>query len=245
MGLPEGQDELIEAVAAANKNTIVVIVAGAPVTMTRWLGRVPAVVQAWYGGQEAGHAIGDILFGAQNPSGKLPVTFPRQWSDSPAYGHYPGDNLHVAYDEGIYVGYRGFDRKNVEPLFPFGHGLSYTRFDYSGLKITPAKAAAGKPVEVTARVRNSGSRAGAEVVQLYVHDVKSSVDRPVKELKGFRRVMLNPGQAQDVTFTLDKPALSFYSAAKDDWVAEPGAFEVWIGASSRDIRLKGAFELTP
>jgi beta-glucosidase len=143
------------------------------------------------------------------------------------------------------VGYRGFDRKNVEPLFPFGHGLSYTRFDYSGLKITPAKAAAGKPVEVTARVRNSGSRAGAEVVQLYVHDVKSSVDRPVKELKGFRRVMLNPGQAQDVTFTLDKPALSFYSAAKDDWVAEPGAFEVWIGASSRDIRLKGAFELTP
>jgi beta-glucosidase len=244
MDLPAGQDELIAAVAAANPNTIVVIVAGAPVTMTRWIGRVPAVVEAWYGGQEAGHAIGDILFGAQNPSGKLPVTFPNQWSDSPAYGHYPGENLRVAYDEGIYVGYRGFDHRNVAPLFPFGHGLSYTRFDYSGLKITPAKVAAGNQVQVTARVRNSGSRAGAEVVELYVRDVKSSEDRPVKELKGFRRVTLNPGEAQDVSFTLDKSALSFYSAAKDDWVAEPGAFQVWIGASSRDIRLKGTFELT-
>jgi beta-glucosidase len=244
MDLPAGQDELIQAVAAANKNTIVVIVAGAPVTMTKWIGRVPAVVEAWYGGQEAGHAIGDILFGAQNPSGKLPVTFPKQWSDSPAYGHYPGENLHVTYEEGIYVGYRGFDKRNVEPLFPFGHGLSYTKFDYSGLKITPAKAPAGKQVEVTMRVRNSGARAGAEVVQLYVHDVKASVDRPAKELKGFRRVALNPGEARNVSFTLDKSALSFYSVAKDDWVAEPGAFEVWIGASSRDIRLNGPFELT-
>ena len=243
MDLPAGQDELIAAVAAANKNTIVVIAAGSAVTMTKWIGHVPAVVQAWYGGQEAGHAIGDILFGLQNPSGKLPVTFPKQWSDSPAYGHYPGENLHVTYQEGIYVGYRGFDQRNVEPLFPFGYGLSYTKFDYSGLKITPAKATAGQQVQVTMRVRNSGPRAGAEVVQLYVHDVKSSVDRPTKELKGFRRVMLNPGQAQDLSFTLDKSALSFFSTAKDDWVAEPGTFEVWIGASSRDIRLKGSFEL--
>jgi beta-glucosidase len=244
MDLPTGQDELIEAVAAANQNTIVVIVAGAPVTMTKWIGRVPAVVEAWYGGQEAGHAIGDVLFGAQNPSGKLPVTFPKQWSDSPAYGHYPGENLHVAYEEGVYVGYRGFDKRNVEPLFPFGHGLSYTKFDYSGLKIAPAKVAAGKQVVVTARVRNSGSRAGVEVVQLYVHDVRSSVDRPVQELKGFRRVALEPGEARNVSFTLDQSALSFYSSAKDEWVAEPGAFEVWIGASSRDIRLKGTFALT-
>jgi len=247
MDLPAGQDELIEAVAAANKNTIVVIVAGAPVTMTKWIGRVPAVVQAWYGGQEAGHAIGDILFGVQNPSGKLPVTFPKQWSDSPAYGNYPGEKLHVAYAEGIYVGYRGFDKRNVEPLFPFGHGLSYTKFDYSGLKITPAKvkAAAGMRVEVTVAVRNSGSRAGAEIVQLYLRDVESSVDRPLKELKGFQRVTLNPGEERKVSFTLDKSAMSFFSTAKDDWVAEPGAFEVWIGASSRDIRLKGNFELAP
>jgi beta-glucosidase len=245
MDLPAGQDDLIEAVAAANKNTIVVIVAGSPVTMTKWIGRIPAVVAAWYGGQEAGHAIGDILFGAQNPSGKLPVTFPKRWPDSPAYGNYPGENLHVAYAEGIYVGYRGFDKRDVEPLFPFGHGLSYTTFDYSGLKISPAKVAAGKQVEVTIEVRNSGSRAGAEVVQLYVHDVKSSVDRPLKELKGFQRVMLNPGEARNLSFTLDKSAMSFFSTAKDDWVAEPGAFEVWIGASSRDIRLKGTFELAP
>jgi len=245
MDLPSGQDELIEAVAAANKNTIVVIVAGSPVTMTKWIGRVPAVVAAWYGGQEAGHAIGDILFGVQNPSGKLPVTFPKQWPDSPAYGNYPGKNLHVTYAEGIYVGYRGFDKRDVEPLFPFGHGLSYTKFDYSGLKISPAKVAAGKQVEVTIEVRNSGSRAGAEIVQLYVHDVKSSVDRPLKELKGFQRVMLNAGEARNVSFTLDESAMSFFSTAKDDWVAEPGAFEVWIGASSRDIRLKGSFELAP
>jgi beta-glucosidase len=245
MDLPAGQDELIAAVASANKNTIVVIVAGSPVTMTKWIDRVPAVVQAWYGGQEAGHAIGDILLGAQNPSGKLPVTFPKQLSDSPAYGNYPGENLHVTYAEGIYVGYRGFDKRDVEPLFPFGHGLSYTKFDYSGLAISPAKVAAGKQVEVTMQVRNSGSRAGAEIVQLYVHDVKSSVDRPLKELKGFQRVTLNPGEAKDVAFTLDQSAMSFFSTAKDDWVAEPGVFEVWIGASSRDIRLKGAFELAP
>ena len=245
MDLPAGQDELIAAVASANKNTIVVIVAGSPVTMTKWIDRVPAVVQAWYGGQEAGHAIGDILLGAQNPSGKLPVTFPKQLSDSPAYGNYPGENLHVTYAEGIYVGYRGFDKRDVEPLFPFGHGLSYTKFDYSGLAISPAKVAAGKQVEVTMQVRNSGSRAGTEIVQLYVHDVKSSVDRPLKELKGFQRVTLNPGEAKDVAFTLDQSAMSFFSTAKDDWVAEPGVFEVWIGASSRDIRLKGAFELAP
>jgi beta-glucosidase len=243
MDLPAGQDELIDAVAAANKNTIVVIAAGSPVTMTKWIGRVPAVVAAWYGGQEAGHAIGDVLFGVQNPAGKLPVTMPKELPDSPAYGHYPGENLHVAYDEGIYVGYRGFDKRNVEPLFPFGHGLSYTKFDYSALKITPAKVAAGKQVEVTMRVRNSGARAGAEIVQLYVHDVKSSVDRPLKELKGFQRVVLNAGEERSVTFKVDKAAMSFYSAAKDEWVAEAGAFEVWIGASSRDIRLKGGFEL--
>jgi beta-glucosidase len=211
--------------------------------MTKWVGHVPAILQAWYGGQEAGHAIGDILFGAQNPSGKLPVTFPKQWSDSPAYGNYPGTDLHVKYAEGIYVGYRGFDKRAIEPLFPFGHGLSYTKFDYSDLKVTPAKADAGKQIEVVMRVRNSGSRSGAEVVQLYVHDVKSSVDRPLKELKGFRRVTLKAGEAQDVKFTLDKAALSYFDVAKDDWVAEPGAFEVWIGASSRDIRLKGGFEL--
>jgi beta-glucosidase len=242
MDLPAGQDELIAAVAAANPRTVVVVVAGAPVTMTKWIGRVPAVLMQFYGGQEAGHAIADVLFGAANPSGKLPVTFPRQVSDSPAYGNYPGKDLQVAYAEGIYVGYRGFDRRKTEPLFAFGHGLSYTTFEYGNLQIAPT-AAPGAPVNVSLQVRNAGAREGAEVVQLYLRDVESSVDRPLKELKGFRRVSLKPGETQAVTFALDRTAMSFYDPARKDWVAEPGTFEVWIGSSSRDVRLKGSFEL--
>jgi beta-glucosidase len=242
--LPEGQDELIQAVANANKNTIVVINAGSPVAMDSWIEQVPAVLMMWYGGQEGGHAIASVLFGDFTPSGKLPVTFPRKIEDTPAYGHYPGDNLHTEYAEGIYVGYRHYDRANIEPLFPFGHGLSYTKFDYSDLKVTPDKIGPGRRVQVGMTVRNSGTRAGAEVVQLYLHQAKSSADRPPQELKGFRRVMLNGGQSQSVTFTLDARAMSFYSVAKHAWVAEPSAFDVLVGASSRDIRLKGNFELT-
>ena len=245
MDLPANQDELIAAVAAANPNTIVVVIAGAPVTMTKWIDRVPAVLFAWYGGQEAGHAIGDVLSGRQNPSGKTPVTFPKRLEDATAFGNYPGRGLHVTYAEGIYVGYRGFEKRGVEPLFPFGHGLSYTTFEYSDLAVTPAKVAPGQPVKVSLTVRNTGSRAGAEIVQLYVHDVKSSLDRPAKELKGFHRVVLAPGQSQRVMLTVDQAAMSFFDPWKDDWVAEPGAFEVLVGASSQDIRLKGAFELEP
>jgi beta-glucosidase len=210
LGLPAGQAELIQAVAAANPRTVVVLLAGSPVLMDAWVGKVPALLAAWYPGQEGGHAIADILFGDANPSGKLPM-------------------------EGIYVGYRHFDKHSVEPLFPFGHGLSYTTFAYSDLKVSPH--------EVSLAVRNTGSREGAEVVQLYIGDSHSSVDRPVKELKGFRRVVLKPGETKTVTFELDKSALSYYSTAKKDWVAEPGTFEVLVGASSRDIRLSGKFEL--
>ena len=188
-------------------------------------------------------AIARILFGAANPSGKLPVTLPKQFSESPAYGNYPGKDLTVTYAEGIYVGYRGFDKRKTEPLFPFGHGLSYTKFEYSNLQVTP-KVAMGKPAQVSLNVRNSGLREGAEVVQLYLRDVQSSIDRPLKELKGFRRVNLKPGETQTVSFTLDQAAMSFYDPTKKDWVAEAGAFEVWVGASSADIRLKGGFELT-
>ena len=234
MDLPAGQDDLIEAIAAANQNTIVVVIAGSPVSMTKWIGRVSAVVFAWYGGQEAGHAIGDVLFGVVNPAGKLPVTFPKALQDSPAYGHYPGEKLHVEYAEGIYVGYRGFDKHNIEPLFPFGYGLSYTTFDYSGLKIAFPT--------VSVSVRNSGTRAGAEVVQLYLQPPSSRVDRPVKELKGFGRVVLQPGETKRVSFTLDKAALSYYDPAIHDWVAQPGRFRALVGASSRDIRATGEFE---
>jgi len=243
MDLPAGQDELIEAIAAANPHTIVVVMAGAPVTMTKWIDKVAAVVFAWYAGQEAGHAIGDVLYGVVNPSGKLPVTFPKAFADSPAYGHYPGENLHVDYAEGIYVGYRGFDKKGVEPLFPFGYGLSYTTFAYGPLKIDANAVKVGQPVSMSLSVRNSGRRAGAEVVQLYLAPPPSGVDRPAKELKGFARVTLEPGQAKTVSFTLDQAAMSYYDTGVHDWVAEPGRFTVLVGASSRDIRARGSFDL--
>jgi len=245
LDLPAGQDELIQAVSKVNKNTVVVINAGGPVIMSKWIAQVPAIVDMWYGGQEGGNAIADVLFGDADPSGKLPVSFVKRWEDSPAYGHYPGKNLQVEYAEGIYVGYRYFDKKKVEPLFPFGYGLSYTKFDYSEIKVSPNQTSSDKPVEVSLQVRNTGTRAGAEVVELYVHDGHSSVDRPVQELKGFQRVDLQPGETKDVHFTLDHSAMTFYSTAKKDWVAEPGDFDVLVGSSSRDIRLKGSFTLAP
>ena len=243
LDLPAGQDDLIEAVAKVNRRTIVVINAGGPVVMTPWIGQVPAVLDLWYGGQEGGNALADVLFGDANPSGKLPVSFVKGWKDSPAYGHYPGENLQVDYAEGIYVGYRYFDKQKVEPLFPFGYGLSYTKFDYGDLKVSPSKVSPGKPVQVSLKLRNSGSRAGAEVVELYVHDGHSSADRPVQELKGFRRVNLAPGETKVVSFTLDRSAMAFYSTTKKAWVTEPGEFEVRVGSSSRDLRLKGSFDL--
>ena len=235
LDLPAEQEALINAVAAANPRTVVVITAGSPVGMTKWIANVPAVIDAWYGGQEVGHAIADVLFGDVNPSGKLPVTFPKQLQDVRAMHHYPGENLHVNYAEGIYVGYRGFDKDNIEPLFPFGHGLSYTTFEYKDLKVGPTS--------VSLSVRNTGSRGGAEVVQLYIHDPHSHVDRPPKELKGFRRVLLEPGKSQTVNFTLDRQSFAYYDSTKHDWVVEPGRFEVLVGASSRDIRLRGTVDL--
>jgi beta-glucosidase len=244
MDLPAGQDELIEAVEQANPRTVVVLNTGDPVTMTKWIDKTPALLDMWYGGQEAGHGLAAVLFGDANPSGKLPVSFPKKWEDSPAYGNYPGKNLQVDYAEGIYVGYRYFDTKNVEPQFPFGFGLSYTTFEYSGLKVTPGKTSGGRPIEISLKVKNTGARDGAEVVQLYVHDGHSKIDRPVRELKGFQRVELKPGETKAVEFTLDRAALSYWSPDKKNWVAEPGTFEVQVGASSRDIRLHAPLELS-
>ncbi len=243
LDLPDGQDELIQEVAKVNQNTIVVINAGSAVNVSRWIKDVPVLLHAWFGGQEGGHGIADVLFGDVNPSGKLPFSFINDFKDSPAYGNYPGEDLHVKYAEGIYVGYRYFDKHDIAPQFPFGYGLSYTSFEYSDLKITPTRMSSGQTVEVSLRVRNRGKRAGAEVVQLYIHDGHASVDRPVKELKGFRRVELKAGESQTIDFTVDKSALAYFSTAKKDWTAEPGQFDVWIGASSRDIRLKGKLEL--
>ncbi len=242
MELMGKQNELIAAVAQANPRTAVVLNVGAPVSMP-WVDQVAAIVQAFYPGMENGNAVAAVLLGKVNPSGKLPVTFPVRLEDSPAYinASFPGCR-EVNYGEGIFVGYRYYDKKDVTPLFPFGHGLSYTSFSYKDLKAT-RKVKAGGKVEVSLTVTNIGKVAGKEVVQLYVSDLHSSLPRPPKELKGFAKVALGPGESGKVTFTLDERALSFYDPHKHAWVAEPGDFEVLAGSSSRDIRAKAKFTL--
>lgn len=244
LDLPDPQNELIKKISEANKNTIVVLNSGAPVLMNEWIDKVPVVVEAWYPGQEGGNAIADVLLGNFNPCGKLPVTFPLKWEDCPAYPTYPGKEGRTYYSEGIFVGYRYFDKKNIKTLFPFGHGLSYTTFQYSNIKITPNAVSDSEVVNVSFDLKNTGNREGAEIVQLYIKDAESSVERPIKELKRFQRVYLKPGETTKVSFRLDKRAMSFYDVKKKDWVAEPGEFEVLIGSSSQDIRLKGKFTLT-
>jgi beta-glucosidase len=248
MGLPGDQATLIEQVAAANPNTIVILNTGSPVEMP-WLDQVPALLQAWYTGQEAANALTAVLLGDANPSGKLPTTFPRRLADNPAYINYPGENGRVLYGEGLYVGYRYYDKKEIEPLFPFGHGLSYTRFSYHNLRLNGAEFGPGDTIQVSVDVSNSGRRAGKEVVQLYVRDVESKLARPLQELKAFSKVTLEPGESRTVTFDLDHEALAYYDpaqgaaqgAAPGGWVAEAGEFELRVGSSSRDIRLTARF----
>lgn len=242
MELPDEQATLIERVAAANPNTIVVVNTGSPITMN-WLDRVAAVVQVWYLGQEMGNAIADVLFGDVNPSGRLPTTFPRRLQDNPAYLNYPGENGEVLYGEGLFVGYRYYDAKGIEPLFPFGHGLSFTSFAYSNLRLDAAEYAPGDEIHVSLDVGNTGSRAGKETVQLYIHDVESRLRRPEKELKAFTKVALEAGETKKVSLVLDREALSFYDPFQKRWVAEPGEFELLVGSSCQDIRLAGRFVL--
>jgi beta-glucosidase len=240
MELPRDQAELIERVAAANPNTIVVLNAGSAVSMN-WLNKVAAVVQAWYLGQETGNAIADVLFGDVNPSGKLPTTFPKRLQDNPAYLNYPGENGKVYYGEGLFVGYRYYDKKDIAPLFPFGYGLSYTTFAYSNLVLSATEYGAGNVIRMSVDVQNTGQRAGKEIVQVYLRDVQSRLVRPEKELKAFAKVALKPGEIRTVTFTLDQEALSYYDPAVKGWVAEVGEFQVLVGSSSRDIRLTAHF----
>lgn len=245
LSLPYEQDALIAQLAAANPNTAVVILSGNAVAMP-WVREVPAIVEAWYSGTEAGHALASILFGDVNPSGKLPFTFPARLEDNSAHalGEYPGDSINVSYNESIFVGYRWADKqKKARPLFPFGHGLSYTTFAY-GKPIADKKTLLpGETITFTLPVKNTGMREGQEIVQLYISDKKSSLPRPVKELKGFSKVHLAPGQEKTVTFTIDKEALSFFDDTKHEWVAEPGKFEALIGASATDIKGVVLFEL--
>ncbi len=243
--LPAGQDELISVMADANEQTVVVMTSGGAVDTNRWLDRVPALLQGWYPGQEGGTAVAEILFGEVNPSGRLPATFEQRWEDNPSYGSYypePG-TLKVNYKEGIFVGYRGFDARDIEPLFPFGHGLSYTSFKYSKLTISPQDTDDGK-VQVSFDLTNTGSRAGAEVAQVYVSDSHSDVPRPPKELKGFSKVSLQPGETQRVTVELDQRSFAYYDVNSRDWEVTPGTFEVLVGRSSKDIVLRSKLRYT-
>lgn len=237
MQLPAGHNALISRLAAAHPKVVVVLSNGSPVEMP-WIAEVPAVLEGYLGGQAGAGALADLLTGRVNPSGKLAETFPLRLADTPAQP-YPGGPHQVAYCESLYVGYRYYDTANMEVLFPFGHGLSYTRFDYRDLALSQA----GDTVTVTFKVRNSGAVAGQEVVQLYVRDPEASFFRPQKELKGFAKLTLQPGEEQEITLQLGPRAFAFYDPASRAWVVEAGDFEILVGASSRDIRLKGVLHL--
>jgi beta-glucosidase len=236
--LPENQNKLIEAISNVQPNTVVVLHNGAPVAMP-WINRVPAILEMYLGGEGVGEAAVSLLYGDKNPSGKLAETFPLKLSDNPSYLDFPGNKDTVVYHERIYVGYRYYDKKEMPVLFPFGHGLSYTSFEYSGLKINKSSMKDTESCTVTAKIQNTGNRAGKEAVQLYVRDAESTIDRPIRELKGFEKVSLNPGETQTVSFTLDKRTFAYYNTDIHGWTVESGVFEIEMGSSSRDIRLRG------
>lgn len=243
LGLPYEQDRVIIELAKVNKKLVFVNISGNAVAMP-WVNEVPAIVQAWYLGTEAGNAIASVLVGDINPSGKLPFTFPVSLKDNGAHtlGDYPGGE-NQTYHEGLFVGYRWTDKHNIKPLFSFGHGLSYTTFAYGKVTANKKEMSSDDTISFSVNVKNTGTRDGQEIVQLYVSDLASSLPRPVKELKAFEKVQLKAGEEKTVTLTIDKAALSFFDADKHDWVAEPGKFEALIGASSTDIKSKVVFEL--
>jgi beta-glucosidase len=242
--LPYGQDALIDALSRVNPRLVVVIISGNAVAMP-WVAGVPAIVEAWYGGSEAGHALAAILFGDVNPSGKLPFTFPVKLSDNAAHalGEYPGNGREVVYNEDIFVGYRWHDSRQIRPLFAFGHGLSYTQFAFGQATVDKAEIHGADSLVLSLPVRNTGDRAGAEVVQLYIHDEQSSLPRPPKELKGFEKIYLRPGEERTVTFPIRVDMLKYYDDRQGAWIAEPGRFRALVGASSADIRQTVSFNM--
>jgi Beta-glucosidase-related glycosidases len=243
-GLPYGQDELISALAKANKNLAVVLISGNAFSMP-WVAEAPSILQAWYLGSEAGNAIADILTGKVNPSGKLPFTFAQKLNDYSAHstGEYPGTKDEITYHDDIFVGYRHFDKEKIKPLFPFGHGISYTTFAYGKPVADKKTMSVNETISFSVTVKNTGTCEGQEVVQLYISDQKASLPRPVKELKSFKKVKLAPGEEKTVTLTVDKDALSFFDDSKHEWITEPGRFEAMIGSSSKDIKGTIIFEL--
>lgn len=241
--LPNNQDELIKQVAAANKNTIVVLATGSPVLMNEWVDNVSGLIEAWFAGEQAGNAIAEVLIGETNPSGKLPMTFPKRWDDCSAFNTYKKEDGTTRYEDGIYVGYRHFEKNKIEPLFPFGYGLSYTTFNYSDLNLSSKEISQDEKLIVRTKIKNTGKVGGSEIVQLYIKDIQSSLDCPEKELKGFKKVYLKAGEEKTIEFALDKSALSFFDPKIKNWVAEAGEFEVLIGSSSKEIKLNKKFNL--
>ena len=241
--LPDAQDDLVRRIAEKNSNTIVVLNSGGNVDMHRWLEKVPVLLHAWYPGQEGGNALADILFGDANPSAKLPVTFEARKQDNPAYKFYPSSDggASVRYEEGVYVGYRGYDHFGIVPLFPFGFGLSYTEFEYANLQIGAEES--DGDVAVSFDLTNVGKRAGAEIAELYVQPEHPAIDRPPRELKGFEKVYLAPGESKHVSMKLNERSFAYFDPIKSEWKVDPGVYEVVVGASSRDLRIKRSFEL--
>ena len=249
--MPDFENELVKNVARSNPNTIVVVHGGTAVDMSKWVDDVPAVIEAWYPGQNGGQALGEILYGDVNPSGKLPITIDRHIEDNPSYASYPvyrNDTSYNAmtYSEGLFLGYRGYDRDHKKPLFPFGFGLSYTTFRYSDLHVTPGVAVGDTPVKVTFNITNTGHRAGAESAQLYVSPSQPDASHPIRELEGFGKVFLQPGETRQMTIMLNKRSLAYYDVSSKDWKVDAGTYPIEVGASSADIRLHGAVtNLTP
>ncbi|MBS7634102.1 glycoside hydrolase family 3 C-terminal domain-containing protein [Candidatus Bathyarchaeota archaeon] len=237
MKMPENHNRLIEEVSEVQCNLVVVLSNGAPVEMP-WINKVKGVLETYLGGQAWGGAVADVLFGVVSPSGKLAETFPKKLSDNPSHLNFPGEDDIVEYREGIFVGYRYYDKKEMDVLFPFGHGLSYTTFEYSNLVLDKKEMTDQDVLRVSVKVKNTGKTPGKEIVQLYVRDVKSSVIRPEKELKGFEKVEVKPWEEKEVVFILDRRAFAYYNVDIKDWHVESGEFEILIGRSSRDIVLK-------
>jgi beta-glucosidase len=242
--LSKEQQEMIKEVAKVNGKTIVVVTAGGNVAMSEWLDDVAGLLHTWYPGQEGGTALAEILFGDVNPSGKLPATFEKRWEDNATFNSYYAVDKKIRFREGVFVGYRHFDARNIEPQFPFGFGLTYTTFAHKNLRITPQAAGKKPKVTVSVDVTNTGSRPGAEVVQLYVGDIHPKLPRPIRELKGFEKVWLKPGETKTATFELSESAFAFYDVPNKQWTAAPGTYEILIGSSSKDIKAKGQFTLS-
>jgi beta-glucosidase len=250
--LPADKEEQIQHIAKLNKKTVVLVNTGGGIKMTNWNTKVAAILYCWYAGQNGYTALAGILSGKINPSGKLPITIEKKFEDSPGYPYIPaGAKSYVGWDgdwdmtfpinnlnykEGVFIGYRWYEAKKIQPLYHFGFGLSYTKFAFGELKLSSAKLEKGENLTVEVTIKNTGSVAGAEITQLYVHDIKASVERPEKELKGFRKVFLNPGESKTVQITLTPKEFSFWDVNKNDWNAEPGEFTIMIGSASNDIK---------